>query len=374
MLRFAVVGVGRMGSVHARNLYNKKVKGARLVAICDIDQSAIDKFMSRRSGVNTYIDFRDMIAKENLDGLIVATQHYVHKDVAEYAIEHGINTLVEKPLCVTTKAVKQLLEVDQKSGLKNVIMFNQRTNPLYIRAKRLVESGKIGDIQRINFIITNWYRSQAYYDQGGWRASLSGEGGGTLINQCVHQLDLLQWICGMPVAIESHMFTKNRNISTENDVVALMEYDNNVYCSFSASTHELRGTNRLEIAGTKGRIVIDGLRMKVYTFRKSEIEVNATTKNGYGVVSRRTERRQHILGFALGSILGQQVNIIRNFADCINGKADRISPMRDGLNAVELINSIYLSDWLGKKVSLPIDDELYEKVLMDKIKEESGEL
>jgi predicted dehydrogenase len=235
-----------------------------------------------------------------------------------------------------------------------------------------VDSGVIGKAQRLNYIITDWYRSQAYYNQGGWRASLKGEGGGMLMNQCVHQLDLIQWICGMPKSVDAHMFTKGRKITTENDVTALFDYGDGVYLNFSASTHELRGTNRLEISGEKGRIVIDGLKMRVYTLYKDEPTVNAETKFGYGFVLRKTKKYSHTLGFGLNFLLGgQQLNIIKNFARAIMGKEKLISPIQDGLNAVQLINGMYLSSWTGKKIDLPIDDELYLETLHQKIKEES---
>ncbi len=373
MVRLAVIGVGRMGSTHTRNIFSGAVKGATLVALCDVLPEVQEKCNKKYPKVPFFSDYKKMLEECKIDGVVIATQHYFHVEIAKYCISKGVNVLVEKPLGVTTKEASELVELDRTtSGMSNAIMLNQRTNPLYRRAKKLVSSGVIGDIQRINYIITNWYRSQAYYDQGGWRASLSGEGGGTLINQCVHQLDLLQWICGMPKAVRCEMFTKNRDISTENDVTAVFDYENDVKCCFTASTHELRGTNRLEISGTKGRIVVDGLKMKVYTFYKSEIEVNATTKFGYGVVARKTKRYDHRLGFALGAIKGEQVNIVKNFANAIAGKEELISPICDGLNGVELINSMYMSAWTENKVDMPCDKNKYYNLLAEKVQIENN--
>lgn len=375
MINFAVIGIGRMGSVHAKNLYKGKVKGACLVAVCDIDPDAIKRFTQKHSLVKTYTDYKEMLANKEINAVIIATQHYFHADIAIYCLQKDIHTLVEKPLSVTTIDAKRMLNAANESKALAAVMYNQRTNPLYKRAHELVEKGAMGEIQRINYIITDWYRSQAYYDQGNWRASYSGEGGGMLINQCVHQLDLVQWIVGMPESVEAKMCTKNRKIRTENDVTAIFDYGNNVYLSFSASTHELRGTNRLEIAGSNGRIVIDGLKMKVHTLYKDEKTVNAQTKFGYGFVMRKTKRYNHTMGFGITFLRGgQQLNIVKNFAHAIMGKEKLISPIADGLNGVELINGTYLSCWQGRKVDFPINDELYMQELSKKIKEENSEV
>ncbi|MEG1791506.1 MAG: Gfo/Idh/MocA family oxidoreductase [Clostridia bacterium] len=371
-INVAVIGIGRMGSVHARNLKKGKVRGAKLQAICDIKSEALTEFTKKYGQTATYLDYKAMLKAENIDAVIIATEHYFHADIAIYCMEQGLNVLVEKPLSVTTLEAKRVIErAKEHSKQVTAVMFNQRTNPLYARAKRLVEEGKIGEIQRVNFIVTDWYRSQAYYNQGGWRASLWGEGGGTLINQCIHQLDLIQWIIGLPKTVFVKMATKNRQITTENDVVALFKYDNDVYCSFTASTHELRGANRLEIAGTNGRIVIDSNKMKVYTFAKDEKQINNETKSGYGFVLKKTARYNHRLGFAVGFIKGgQQLNIVRNFLNGVMRNEKLISPIADGLNAVMMINAMYLSAWENKEISLPIDDVEYTKILNDKIKEE----
>lgn len=373
MVNFAVIGIGRMGSVHARNLYKGKVSGAKLVCVCDIRQEALDKFSKKYSSVKTYLDYKKMLDNEKIDAVVIATEHYFHVDIGIYCLQKGKHILVEKPLSVTTYDAKRILHEANKQNAVAAVMFNQRTNPLYIRAKKLVESGVIGKVQRLNYIITDWYRSQAYYNQGGWRASLKGEGGGMLINQCVHQLDLIQWIAGMPKSVDAKLFTKGRKITTENDVTALFDYGDGVYLSFSASTHELRGTNRLEIAGDKGRIVIDGLKMRVHTLYKDEPTVNAETKFGYGFVLRKTKKYSHTIGFGLNFLLGgQQLNIIKNFSNAIMGKEELVSPIKDGLNAVELINGMYLSSWTGEKVFLPIDDKIYLEYLDKKIKEEAA--
>jgi Predicted dehydrogenases and related proteins len=371
-LAVAVIGIGRMGSVHAANIKKGRVKNAGLCAVCDISSEAVSKFIKKHGEVKTYADYKIMLEAERIDAVIIATEHYHHADIAVYCMEHGVAVLVEKPLAVTAKEARRVAECAKRTGVVAAVMLNQRTNPLYATAKKLVDGGEIGKIQRVNFIVTDWYRSQAYYNQGGWRASLWGEGGGTLINQCVHQLDLLEWIVGIPESVLSYSFTKNRNITTENDVTALMRYKGDVFCSFSASTHELSGTNRLEIAGDKGRIVIDKYKMKVTTYAKSEPEVNDETKFGYGYVGiSHIRKKSYKMGFILTALRGgQQLNIVKNFLAAVDGHGSLISPIVDGVDSVDLINALYLSSWEDREVALPADENYYAEVLKNKIEEE----
>ena len=374
-VKVAVIGIGRMGKIHARNLRTKRIPNARLVAVCDIDKHVLEGHKKKYKKIPTYISYKDMLEKEDIDAVIIATPHYEHGKITQYCIEKDKHVLVEKPMTVTAyEADFVIKKANEKPNLVTAVMWNQRTNPIHQKAKELVSSGAIGKIIRANYIITNWYRSQAYYNQGGWRASFSGEGGGALINQCVHQLDLLQWILGMPKAVESKLCTKGRDITTENDIACIFTYPDNVYLQLTANTHELRGTNRFEIAGEKGRIVISDTKMTVYTFKKSEPEVNAETKQGYGFVTRKTKRYNYMPRFILRLIwyFGEQACLIKNFINAIRGKEKLLSPLKDGLGAVQLVNAIYASSWKGEKVPVPVDPVKYDERLNAKIEEEKA--
>ncbi len=376
MKRLAVVGIGRMGSRHARNIANGVVKGAKLVAVCDVDAQKLKDFGDKFK-VATYVKLEDMLDKESLDGVIIATPHYSHVELAKICVIKGVNVLVEKPLSVTTKEAYKLVEtLEQNPNVIGAMMFNQRTNRMYRKAKQLIDSGAIGNIQRVNFIVTDWYRTQFYYDMGGWRASWSGEGGGTLINQCVHQLDVLQWLVGMPKSVLAYCSTKNRNISTENDVTAVFRYDN-FDCSFTASTHEVPGTNRLEIAGDKGKIVVEKFNMNYFLNEKCESQINELSNRDYGN-KRDKKSKKHKLSYGLSrmiydGIYGQQARIISNFVMALESgkKEDLLARAEEGLNCLELINAINQSSWLGKEVSLPLDGEEYANLLAQKIEEET---
>ncbi len=373
MINVAVVGVGRMGSKHAYNMA-KRVKGASLVAICDTDTQKAN-IMAKKLNTKAYYDVDEMLKAEKLDGVVIATPHYSHVEIALKCIEKGINILCEKPISVTTLEAKKLLKAAKESNLVCSMMYNQRTNRMYQKAKELIESGAIGNIQRVNFTITDWYRAQFYYNMGGWRASWSGEGGGTLINQCVHQLDLLQWLCGMPVLIKSYNQTKGRRITTENDVTAIMRF-NGFDCVFTASTHEIPGVNRLEIAGDKGIITIYSKTMKYRLNKMCEPEVNQRAKRDYGNKKDKTGRTYHdwygLKNALRDAIRGQQCNILENFVNAIEAKNKDllIAPLEEGIKALILINALNMSSWENAEVEIPFDDEEYQTLLKEKIEKE----
>lgn len=377
MKRLAVVGIGRMGARHARNIAKGVIKGAKLIAVCDVDAQKLKDFGDKYK-VATYLDIEDMLVKESLDGVIIATPHYSHIALAKTCVAKGVNVLVEKPLSVTTKEAQELVDaLEQNPEVIGAMMFNQRTNRMYRKAKALIDSGAIGKIQRVNFIVTDWYRTQFYYDMGGWRASWSGEGGGTLINQCVHQLDVLQWLVGMPKSVLSYCYTKNRNITTENDVTAIFGYDD-FDCVFTASTHEVPGTNRLEIAGNKGKIVVEKFKMTYFLNEKSEEEINKLSTRDYGNKQDKKSKK-YKLSYGLtrmiyDGIYGQQARIISDFVKALESgdKDDLTAKAEEGLRGLELINAINQSSWLGAQVSLPLDKEQYANMLAQKIEEEKN--
>ncbi len=373
MANFAVIGIGRMGGTHARNLACGKMKGSKLVAVCDIDRDKVDKFCKKHPSVKGFYDHKSLIESGVCQAAMIAVPHYFHGEIAKDCLSAGIHTIVEKPLTVTTLEAKSVIETAKTHPESYFgMMFNQRTNRMYRKAKQLIESGAIGKIQRANYVITDWYRSQAYYDQGGWRASWSGEGGGTLINQCVHQLDLIQWLLGMPERVTASCKTIGRNISTENDLYAVFGYKD-FDCYFCASTHELPGENRFTIVGTKGTIVIGSWKMTYTLLDKSEIEVNAETKQGYG----NTGRHKHTYGYGffrkqIDLIFGQQWRVIEAFGKAVDNKDKTLLIARgeEGINSLTLINGVYLSNWTKETVGLPFDDEKYAALLAEKAKKE----
>ena len=363
-VRFGIIGIGKMGSQHCLRFTNGLIKNAVLTAVCDIAPER-KKWAEKKlapKGVAFFDDYKALIDSGLTDVVLIATPHYFHPVMAIYALEHGQHTLIEKPAGVYTKAVREMNETAAgHPELVFGIMYNQRTNKLYRFAKELVESGRLGTIKRINWIITNWYRPQAYYDQGGWRGTWAGEGGGVLINQCPHQLDLFQWLGGMPVSVTAHAEVgKNRNINVENDVTAFMEYASGATGVFITSTHDFPGTNRLEIDADKGKLVIDGSKLTFTELEISETEFNATNKKFMPrIPSRKIKKRIGLLGQAKMFLFEQHTGILNNFVSAIINKTPLIAPGADGIKGLTISNAIHLSAWTGEKVEIPFDEDKF---------------
>lgn len=362
MIRLGVVGVGNMGSSHARRLAAGEIKGASLVAVCDNNPKRLQD-MNGYGSAKAYSNLDDMLKDENIDGVIIATPHYDHPNMGIQALNAGKHILVEKPIGVYTKAVQALNEKAKASDQVFTIMYNQRTNPLYQKVKQFVEENQLGELVRVHWICTDWYRTQGYYDSGGWRATWKGEGGGALLNQCPHQIDLLQWMCGMPKKVMSFMgYGKYHDIEVEDDVTTYFEYENGATGLFVTSTGEAPGINRLEISGTQGRLVVENNEM---TFYRNEEDV-ATH-----LVTSKGKFEKPILWTCKVEIKGQEtshVGIMQDFVDTINGKEKPLSPGLDGIKGLMLTNAMHLSDWTKDWVTLPLDENLFEQLLMEKVK------
>lgn len=371
----AVIGVGRMGSVHAKNLKKGRIAGARLAAVCDVDEKKRAYWSSR--GIPAYPSVADLLDGVHIDGVMVAVPHPAHPEVVQACLKKGLPVLCEKPISPDLKSAQETVDCANETGVPFYMMYNQRTNRMYRRAKKLLEEGKLGKIRRVNLTVTHWYRSQHYYNQGGWRASWSGEGGGLLMNQCVHQLDILQWLVGVPEKVFAKCRTVNRKITVENDVQAILTYPEGYSCVFQASGHELKGVNRLEIACEKGSITIGKRSMTVNYLQKSESEVNETTTKGYGNTSAKKKHYRYGLFRLIKEALrgGQQANVLDAFSASLAGAKRPLATGAEGMKALSVINAIYLSASKGREVTLPLDIEEYDQFFTtQKEMEEHGKL
>ncbi|MBO8424667.1 MAG: Gfo/Idh/MocA family oxidoreductase [Firmicutes bacterium] len=363
-VRFGIIGIGKMGSLHCLRFTHGLIKDGTLTAVCDISPERKEwaEKNLKAKGVKFFDDYKALIDSGKVDAVLVATPHYDHPVIATYALSKGLHTLIEKPAGVYTKAIRELNEyAATKPELTFGIMYNQRTNKLYRFAKELVETGRLGEMKRINWIITNWYRPQAYYNQGGWRGTWAGEGGGVLINQCPHQLDLFQWLGGMPSMIRGYAKVgRNRDINVENDVTAYMEYPNGATGVFITSTHDFPGTNRLEIDGDKGKIVIENNKLVFTELEVAESVFNATNKKFMpSIPSHKTVKRMSKVGELMMNVFGQHTGIINNFTNHIVNGEPLIAPGADGIRGLTISNAIHLSSWTGEAVELPIDEDKF---------------
>ena len=357
-IRFGIIGLGNQGSTYALQIFEKgEIENGTLSAMCDINPAKIEyvKGKTQNKEAKYFTDYKEMLDSGLCDAVLIETPHYLHPEMAKECFARNIHVLCEKPAGVYTAQVKEMNAAAEKSEAKFAVMFNQRTDCVYRKMREIIAAGGIGRLQRVTWIITDWYRPQAYYDSGSWRATWSGEGGGVLLNQCPHNLDLWQWICGMPVKVQAHMqFGKWHDIEVEDDVTAYLEYENGATGVFVTTTGETPGTNRFEVSGTGGKLLCEGGALKWYKNASDSAAFSLETKEFFGrpkceCVAVETDGKNP-----------QHAGIINNFANALLGKEDFFVDGREGLNGVELMNAIELSGWQGgREVTLPVDEELY---------------
>ena len=366
-VRLGIIGVGVIGGkLHSKYLMANEVKNLKITAVCDIDDAKLQNFKDNfGDGVKFFTDYKKMLHSGEIDAVLIATPHYDHPVMAMDAFKAGMHVLIEKPAGVFVKNVLEMNKVAEQSGKVFSIMYCLITVPYYINIKDMISSGELGDIKRINWIITNCYRPQSYHDSSSWRSSWKGEGGGVLINQCPHHLDLWQWIFGMPSEITAFIdFGKYYNIEVDDDVTAYLRYPNGVTGVFIASTGETPGTNRLEIMGTMGKMVLENNKIIFNRNRISEREFNAIHKNGS---SMQTESWECII--PVKNTQMEHKKITQNFINAIINGEELIAPGENGVNQLILSNAMYLSAWTKTTMTLPLDHDMYYKLLQEKINE-----
>lgn len=363
-IRLGVIGVGNMGRSHCKNIKDGKCPEIELVAIADSNPKRIQAMKDEGyEEVAFYSNAEEMMDSGLIDSVLVAIPHYSHAEYAIKAMKRGLHVMVEKPAGVYTKQVREMNAVAEETDVVFGMMFNQRTNHIYRKAKELVSSGQLGALRRVNWIITNWYRPQRYYDSGDWRATWSGEGGGVLLNQCPHQLDLLQWICGLPVSVQAFLkFGQWHDIEVEDDVTAYLEFENGATGCFVTTTGDAFGTNRLEIQLEKGKIVIENDEIRAWEFAMSEPEFSRTTDRPFAVMEK-TE-----LEIETDGKNEQHYGVMNAFAGAILRGEKLIAKGEEGINGLMLSNAMHLSAWTELKVTLPIDEDLYYEELMKRVK------
>lgn len=355
-IRLGIIGMGNMGSGHFHNVMEGKCPSVEVTAVCDIDLGKLTR-MQEYPAIACYTDTVELLNSGLVDAVLIAVPHYDHPTIAIECFKHGIPVLTEKPAGVYARQVREMNEAAEASGVKFGIMFNQRTNPLYAKAREIVQSGQLGELKRMVWIITNWYRTQAYYNSGSWRATWNGEGGGVLLNQAPHNLDLWQWIFGMPTKVRAFCsFGKYHTIDVEDDVTIYGEYDNGATATFISTTGEAPGTNRLEISGDRGKIVIEHGKLKWWKLAVPEREFCFTATEGF--VTPETTYEEFCEEAPEG-----HPEVLEAFAQSILNGTEMIAEGKEGLNSLSISNAAYLSAWTDDWASIPTDEALFEQHL-----------
>ena len=354
-VKLGIIGVGNMGTGHSKNYLDGLMPEIEITAVADRNPARREWAKENLPGVKVFEEGVDLIHSGACEAVLIATPHYQHPPLAIEAFKNGLHVMVEKPAGVYTLQVREMnAEADRHPELTFGMMFNQRTNCTYRKMHELIHSGAIGDLKRVNWIITDWYRTQFYYDSGAWRATWAGEGGGVLLNQCPHQLDLLQWLCGLPTTVRAFCHEgKWHDIEVEDDVTAYLEFPNGATGVFVTTTADAPGTNRLEVTLEKGKLVAEKDELKFYELEINEREYCYQATEGFA------KPPCHETTLELDGKNPQHIGVLNAFAAAILRGEPLVADGVEGIHGLELSNAMHLSSWLEKPVSLPIDEDLF---------------
>ncbi len=349
-VRLGIIGMGNMGRFHADYLLNHKVQRAELIAVCSPSPAKLEPYRP----LQIFDNGEKLIESGAVDAVVIATPHYQHTALGLAALRHGLHAMIEKPIA----------EHRQRPSLVFAAMFQLRTEPRYLKLRKLIQEGELGEIARLSWIITDWYRTEAYYSSGGWRATWKGEGGGVLLNQCLHNLDTLQWLCGRPARVRGFcQLGRYHKIEVEDNVTAYLEYASGATGVFVTSTGEAPGANRFEIAGTRGKAVIENNQLRFTRNEASMIEFSQTAKVGFA------KPEVWNIEIPFENAPAPHATVLQNFVDAILDGAPLIAPGAEGIHSVELANAILYSSLIDRTVELPLDGAAYEKKLRQLIAE-----
>jgi UDP-N-acetyl-2-amino-2-deoxyglucuronate dehydrogenase len=377
-VRLGIVGLGVQGSVYAGLISDGMVPNLELGAICDGRPATRQLVESKYSAAAFYDDYLRMLDSGTVDAVVICVPSYLHPEMGIDALQHGVHVLLEKPAGIYTKQVEALNVIAAtKPELTFAIMFNQRNNPLYRRIKEIVSSGAIGEIRHTSWIITTWWRPQAYYGQAAWRGTWGGEGGGVLVNQAPHQLDLWLWICGLPRSVYAKVaYGFRRAIAVEDEATAIVDYGQGATGVFITATHDLVGTDRFEILGDSGKIVIENSATATVT-RLTKPERELSDGMDREDTAKLLSGRLSLSDYSSSEVIEsesqwglQHAGMLENFAANILDDAPLIAPGVEGINSVRLANAIHLSSWTGQEVPFDFNDDDYLAELNSRIRDE----
>ncbi len=368
VLRLGIIGIGNQGCNYLKAYSKGGLREIEITAVADINPERFTAAKKFIPDIACFNSGEELIASDLCDAVVIATPHYFHPTYAIKAMEAGIHALSEKPAGVYTKQVREAIDFSKTVDVTYAMMFNQRPTGAYKKIRDMVQSGQYGELRRVSWIITDWFRTQQYYDSGSWRATWAGEGGGVMLNQCPHQLDLWQWICGMPNKIRATCHEgKWHNIEVEDDVTIYAEYPNGATGTFITTTGDYPGSNRLEITLDKARIIheFDPIQDK-FTARLCVLEMPSRefSDTADGGFSTPEIEWQDIDVPESNAIVDPVVNA---FAAHILHGEPLIAEGAEGINGLTISNAAFLSSWLDKTIEIPFDEDLYLELLNKKI-------
>ena len=356
-LRLGVIGLGNIGQQHIKHIQSDAVERCVVTALSSRNISPLAEELNAKH----FTDYRDLIDSGLCDAVLIATPTMNHLDMGLYALNKGLHVLMEKPLGLSVEQGDQLLacaDKDQVFGL----MLNQRVAPIFVKMKNVIDTGILGELQRTHWTMTNWFRPEVYFQVSDWRATWAGEGGGLLLNQCIHNIDIFQWLTGMPVSLQGFCgFGKYHNIEVEDEATAYFQYENGATGVFVGSTGESPGINRLDIVGDKGTMSFDGEKLLLTENSPSTSAYNKETKDMFG------QPKTHQLDITPCEVVNQHGVVINNFVEAILDGEELIAPAAQGMDSLAIANAILWSSWSGEKVNFPLSSSGYQEALEEKL-------
>jgi predicted dehydrogenase len=358
-VRLGLIGLGNIGQHHATYLVQGKVARAELVAVSDTVAAKLEKF----AGLKTFTEPQELLRSGLVDAVIIATPHYQHTTLGIAALEQGLHVMVEKPISAHKADAERLIRAARRRrDLVFAGMFQLRVEPRYLKIQELLQRGELGRIVRMSWVMTDWFRTEAYYASGGWRATWKGEGGGVLLNQCLHNLDVLQWLLGMPARVRGFcQLGRFHDIEVEDSVSAYLEFGDGAMGLFAASTGEAPGTNRFELAGTRGRLTLENEQLRFLRNATDMLEFSKIAPSGFA------KPEVSVLELPFGNAENPHAVMMQNFVEAILDRKPLIAPGEQGLHSVELANAILFSSLLDRTLELPMDGAAYEQKLTELI-------
>jgi predicted dehydrogenase len=356
-VRLGVIGLGNIGKQHIAHITQGAVPGCELVALC----ARSDSGLASELGVQHFSDYRDLVSSGSCDAVLIATPTFNHFDIGACALQAGLHVMMEKPIGLSVKEGEDLLAV-QGPAQVCALMLNQRTDPLFVAMREVIAAGTLGAITRTHWTMTNWFRPEVYFQVSDWRATWRGEGGGLLLNQCIHNLDIFQWLCGMPARVQAFCrFGRYHAIEVEDEATAYLEYANGATGVFVGSTGEAPGVNRFDIVGDCGRLSFDGEQLLLTENSPATSEFNRSTRDMFGMPQSTTR------DITPARNVNQHALVLANFVAAILHQEPLIASAREGLNSLSLANAMLLSTWEGTAVELPLNSERYQQALYKRL-------
>ena len=363
MIRVGIAGIGYIAEEYIKLFTAGKIPGAVVTALSSRNRDNMEAIRDRyHLNASLFTDYEAMLESGCIDMVMICTPHFYHPAMAIQAISRGIHTMIEKPVGVWPEELDALMDcVKAHPEVRTGVLYCRRANPVFQKIKGLLSEGAIGQLKRVTWIITDMYRPQCYFDVTDWRGTYGGEGGGLLMNQVSHHIDLLTWLCGLPEAMQAGCYTaQERKIEVENEVSITMDYPGNAIGQFIASTRECPGSSRLELSGSRGQIILDNER--ILTLRQlgtDEREFAVTTTVPFSTIGYT----ESVFKFDAADNPTIQAMIISNFINALSGTTQILCPVEEAVKAQQFIQAAYLSSWQGTKLALPVDKEAYTQEL-----------